>query len=238
MSTQHWIERLSDYHDGDLSPAERAICDAHLAECQQCQEVLRDIQLVSASAKSDVEAWPASDLWPGILQQIEGATKVVPFVRETRTKNGPRQFTFTLPQLALAASLLIAVSAGVAYVAAGRGIVSPAPQAQEEPIQAQAEPMMGPSVDARPANFADAQFDQAVADLEQILVDQRDELDPRTIVIIERNLTVIDEAIRQARTALDADPANQFLNSHLADARRKKLDLLRRATTLASPSGD
>ena len=81
-----------------------------------------------------------------------------------------------------------------------------------------------------PANFADAQFDKAVADLEQILVDQRETLDPRTVVVIERNLAVIDEAIRQARAALDADPANTYLNSHLADARRRKLDLLRRAT--------
>jgi hypothetical protein len=66
----------------------------------------------------------------------------------------------------------------------------------------------------------------------------RDELDPRTIVVIERNLTAIDQAIREARAALDADPANTFLNSHLADARRKKLELLRRATMIHSTSGD
>ena len=101
-----------------------------------------------------------------------------------------------------------------------------------------AESMMPPSADVTPANFADAQFDEAVADLEKILVEQRDALDPRTVVVIERNLAVIDEAIRQARAALDADPANTFLNSHLADARRRKLDLLRRATTLSSGAGD
>jgi hypothetical protein len=93
--------------------------------------------------------------------------------------------------------------------------------------------MMPPSSDVVPANFADEQFDRAVADLERILVEQRDELDPRTIVVIERNLTIIDEAIRQARAALNADPANTFLNSHLADARRRKLELLRRATNIA-----
>ena len=96
--------------------------------------------------------------------------------------------------------------------------------------------MMPPSADVTPANFADAQFDQAVSDLEKILVEQRDELDPRTVMVIERNLTVIDEAIRQARAALDADPANTFLNSHLADSRRRKLDLLRRATTSHRPA--
>jgi hypothetical protein len=56
-------------------------------------------------------------------------------------------------------------------------------------------------------------------------------------MVIERNLAAIDEAIRQAREALDSDPANPFLNSHLADSRRRKIDLLRHATTLNS-AGD
>jgi hypothetical protein len=233
----HWTDRLSEYADGDLSPAERAHCDAHLAVCASCQGVLREIQMVAAEVTADPETWPAADLWPGILARIETSTNVVPFGAPKAAPATRRQFVFTLPQLALAASLLIAVSAGVAYLALDR--VAGVPGAtQEDPIQAQAEPMMPPSADVTKANFADAQFDQAVSDLEQILADQRDVLDPRTVLIIERNLTVIDEAIRQARAALDADPANPFLNSHLADARRKKLDLLRHAAAIAQPSGD
>ena len=88
------------------------------------------------------------------------------------------------------------------------------------------------------ANFADAQFNAAVSDLERILREERDRLDPRTVLVIERNLKAIDDAINEARMALNDDPANAFLNSHLADARRRKLDLLRQATTLASAGGD
>jgi hypothetical protein len=51
-------------------------------------------------------------------------------------------------------------------------------------------------------------------------------------------LKAIDAAINEARVALNNDPANPFLNSHLADARRRKLDLLRQVTTLASAGGD
>jgi hypothetical protein len=137
----------------------------------------------------------------------------------------------------LAASLLIAVSSAVAYVAAGRSVGNPAPVASEPAILAQAEPILAPSAEIAPANFADAQFDRAVSDLERVLAEQRDELDLRTVIVIERNLAAIDEAIRQARAALNADPANPFLNSHLAEARRRKLDLLRHAATLNS-AGD
>ena len=37
----------------------------------------------------------------------------------------------------------------------------------------------------------------------------------------------------KARQALEADPANEYLSSHLVEARRRKLDLLRRAAALA-----
>ena len=243
--TTHWTDRLSEYHDGELSPAEHAACDAHLAACEMCRTILRELQLVTVAARGDVDRDPATDLWPGILSEIaENAPLIKPFqvnstegsLKRDRAFARSTRISFTLPQLALAASLLIAVSAGVAYIAAGRVTNRPGPQ--EVPIQAMAEPLMPPSAGVTLANFADAQFDEAVADLEKILVDQRDALDPRTVVVIERNLAIIDEAIRQARAALDADPANTFLNSHLADARRRKLDLLRRATALSSGAGD
>jgi negative regulator of sigma E activity len=242
--TTHWTERLSDYVDGELSTTESAACEAHLRECAECATVVAELRTVVAYAKRDPEQMPTANLWPGVLARIAPAetgstAEVISWQakRDAAARRSSRQFVFTLPQLALAASLLIAVSAGVAYLAAGRAL-SPSPAARENTIQAQAEPLLPASTSVERANFADAQYDEAVADLEKILVDMRDELDPRTVVVIERNLTAIDQAIREARAALDADPANTFLNSHLADARRKKLDLLRRATMISSTSGD
>ena len=81
---------------------------------------------------------------------------------------------------------------------------------------------------------ADAQYDAAVQDLEKALKAGRGRLDVSTISIVEHNLQIIDQAINQAREALAADPANSYLSSHLVEARRRKLDLLRRATALAS----
>jgi Tfp pilus assembly protein PilF len=83
-------------------------------------------------------------------------------------------------------------------------------------------------------SMADAQYDAAVADLEKALKADRDRLDASTIAIVEHNLQIIDQAIDQARRALEADPANGYLSGHLAEARRRKLDLLRRAAALTS----
>ena len=166
------------------------------------------------------DARPGRDLWTGIEARI--APRVA-----TR-----RSVTFTLPQLALAATLLIAVSGGVSWLALQPR--SPAGAPPEAPIQAVAEPAAAIRTDVERASFADAQYDAAVADLERILREQSERLDPQTVMVIERSLQAIDEAIQQSRAALDADPANTYLNSHLADARRRKLDLLRRAAGLSS----
>lgn len=239
----HWSERLSEYLDDELTPSERAACEVHLAECEACRLVADDLGSVTAFARADADRMPDADLWPGILSRIssndrKGGPLGLPTARAealafSADRKPRKQIVFTLPQLALAASLLIAVSAGVAYWAAGRS--AGVPVVQEDPVHAQAESSFNSSVSVERANFADAQFDQAVSDLEKVLTSRREQLDPRTVLIIERNLAAIDQAIREARAALDADPANTFLNSHLADARRKKLDLLRQATMI---SGD
>jgi hypothetical protein len=85
-----------------------------------------------------------------------------------------------------------------------------------------------------PANFADAHYDAAIADLRRTLDRSRQTLDPETILVLEQNLGAIDHAIDQCRRALSADPANLYLNEHLAESRQRKLVLLREASALAA----
>jgi hypothetical protein len=162
---------------------------------------------------------PTGNLWPGIEARLAPGRAV------------GRSVTMTFPQLAMAASLLIAVSAGVSWLALQPGEGAPT---GEPAIRAVAEPRARLGADVNRVSFADEQFDAAVADLERIVREERQTLDPQTVLIIERSLQAIDEAIRQSRAALDGDPANTYLNSHLADARRRKLDLLRRAAGLSN----
>ena len=79
----------------------------------------------------------------------------------------------------------------------------------------------------------DPRYDEAIADLLQALESQRGQLDATTIAVLESNLKTIDAAIEQSRRALAEDQENVYLNNHLADARQRKLALLRRATALA-----
>jgi hypothetical protein len=78
----------------------------------------------------------------------------------------------------------------------------------------------------------DPRYAAQVADLERAIA-QPGRLDTATVRVIERNLRIIDRAIRSAQSALAADPRNSYLNLHLAQEMRRKLELLRQAAALA-----
>jgi hypothetical protein len=64
---------------------------------------------------------------------------------------------------------------------------------------------------------------------------QRDgRLNPATVRRIEHSLAVIDTAIAEARRALVVDPNSTYLNHHLADTMRLKLQFLREANRIAT----
>src|SRR5687768_2896317 len=110
---------------------------------------------------------PARDLWGGIATRIEGSTRSSTSTTSTTSLTTPRGITFTLPQLAMAATLLIAVASGltwmVAHPPAGNAAGSGGPVIQAYGVTG--DETQGNIVQA---NFADAQFNAAVSDLEQI----------------------------------------------------------------------
>jgi tetratricopeptide (TPR) repeat protein len=225
MTTDSFTDRLSEYLDGELSAPERAAVDAHLLECGACRSTLDDLRAVVAEAAQLTNAPPARELWSGIAARIAPGgrprARVSPFRRAITSR-----LSFTLPQLAAAGIALMVLSGGLVWLAR-----SGDPRADFQPISAQTE--LGPPVVA-PANFADAHYDEAIADLERTLEAGRAKLEPETVRVLEENLRSIDRAIDQCRRALAMDPANVYLNTHLADTRQRKLTLLRRATALAT----
>jgi tetratricopeptide (TPR) repeat protein len=173
----------------------------------------------------------------------------------------PRRIAFTLPQLAAAALVVAAVSGGIAWqlrpsypgtaisgtpkgvpyegsasggTAADVGRPFRGAEAADVGRPFRGAEAGGSDTRIETVGMADAQYDAAVADLEKALKAGRGQLDASTIAIVEHNLQIIDQAINQAREALVADPANTYLSSHLVEARRRKLDLLRRAAALTT----
>jgi predicted anti-sigma-YlaC factor YlaD len=209
--TDAWTDRLSDYLDGELPPADRAALEVHLAECAECAETLSGLRRVVTRARALEDRPPAGDLWPAIAARIGG-------------RRVPRRFSVSVPQLAAAGIALMAVSSAAGWVLhPGTPVASPNELPATSPLA------------ATPARMAAAgTYDAAVADLERVLAQGRGRLDTATVRVLEQNLATIDRAIAQAQRAVAADSANLYLNSHLAATMRQKLDLLRQAAALVA----
>jgi tetratricopeptide (TPR) repeat protein len=135
---------------------------------------------------------------------------------------------------------LMVVSGGMVWLMQLGGSRTSIPQivASNGPIESAATPAQTPKIEDEPTpiqrvNFADARYDEAIADLEKTLASSRSRLNPDTVRILEENLMAIDQAIDQCRKALRNDPSNVYLNNHFVESRNRKLTLLRRAAALA-----
>jgi len=222
-----WTDRLSEYLDDELPPGERASLEGHLAQCDECTAALADLRRVVARARALESTGPATDLWPGIATRIGAAAGAGPAVRAI----GMRRFAFSLPQLLAAGIALMVLSGGSVW------LLRPASGPAAAPTLASSAVAPAESALGTPASWqrrAAPGYDAAVADLERVLAEGRGRLDTATVRVLEQNLHVIDQAIDQARRAVAADSANAYLNSHLAETMRRKLDLLRQAASLVS----
>jgi anti-sigma factor RsiW len=242
-STMHdpWTDRLSEYLDDELAAAERVGLERHLAGCSNCQALLADLRAVTAIAAQAEDAPPAGDLWPAIAARIgvdstvAGGAGPTPLTARASGSGADRttsissrrphaRFSFTLSQLAAAATVLMALSGGAVWFAAtGR---DDAPVTVAAPATSGAPSAAVFASDERPV------YESAIADLEQALAGQLGQLDPATVLVLQRSLATIDEAIEDARAAIQRDPSNPYLHRHLDGTMRKKMEILRRAATV------
>ncbi len=229
MTYDQWTDRLSEYLDGELAEADRIALEAHLATCVECSALVSDLRRVVRRARTLKPSAPTHNLWPAIAQRIGAKPPAGTIVDLGARRAARRRWTFSLPQLAAAGIALMAVSGGTAWILS----TSARPDTVTRVVTV---PAGTPAVAAAAGPTASQSYAAAVADLEQVLAEGRGKLDSTTVKVIEQNLAAIDRAIAEAQQALAADSANLYLNTHLAETMRRKLDLLRQAAALVPVS--
>jgi len=217
-----WTDRLSDYLDDELPAGERAALEAHLATCSACRTTLGELRQVVARAQTLEDAEPDADLWPGVRAQLQTTGHGPVVVTPLR-----RRFAFSIPQLIAASIGLVLLSGSATWMALRNQQADPAiAQLTPEPDE---RGLVNVSYDSRWRNRTAV----AIAELQDELTANEAQLDTATVRIVRQNLAVIDRAISQAQKALQRDPNSAYLQLHLANTMRQKVELLRRANNLA-----
>lgn len=174
------------------------------------------------------------DLDPHLLEAIRELRDIPP-ERDIWTEIAPRLQPRAMPgtvrlrwPTALAAGLAVAVASVGGTVAVLRRTAAP------HPVVTLPDNAGLPIITAAVASPADTTLASAISQLETTLQVLQEKLDPGSRESLNRSLRVLDQAIAEASAQRRAEPDDPRAARYLTATLRKKLDVLRSATVLAS----
>jgi hypothetical protein len=207
MTCEEAVALLDDYADGLLAPERTAALEAHLKTCQSCRAELESLRALLADAKALPRSiTPPPRTWAGIQQRIESGARP-----DVVSLSGHRS-RIRIVWLVAAAVVLMVLSSAVTSLWIKRG------------------------GEGQGFTASQAEYAQATAELAQRIEKNPAGLSPRTLAILDRNLAIVDAAIREAEQALKTDPGDPTLEEMLLARYQQRLELLQRAARAGQES--
>jgi len=222
---------IHDYVDETLDAAERAEVDGHLATCGECRALVEDLREIRRVARSLDLRQPPVRAWGRIERAIrlESEHSAEQSSRGATLLRSRAMWTW----MAAAAVVVLAVAAGLRYTPRPSTIGAPVQTgtAAGDAANAQVNGSTAESVEAELRQAAE-HYENAIKGLEQIADAEQGELDPRTAATLQKNLSVIDQAISESRAALRAEPTSAPAQQSLIDSFKTKMALLQDTVAL------
>ncbi|CAN5659079.1 hypothetical protein BH18ACI5_BH18ACI5_16130 [soil metagenome] len=216
MYCNQYREAIQELADGTLGPVRRAELQTHLDHCDACRALSADLRKIRDTAATLDHPAPPAHVWMQIAGRLcqEGRVAAAPSQR--------RHYAL----LAIAAALLLSVGTSLWLLLPRQGESSQtqaAGSAQPEGNAAQKDTVQSITDDLK---AAEQHWQSAIVKLEQAAKHNDGSIDPQIAAVLEKNLTVIDQAIVESRTALKTEPRSQPARDSLFEALRRKVTLL------------
>src|SRR5919108_1696965 len=192
---KRYRDSIQELVDGTLGRIRRAELESHLDQCDDCRALAADLQRIRDVAESLDHPAPPDHVWlhvAGRLRQ-EGRVKTAAPVRIT----APSRFAV----LAIAAALVILVGASF-LVLAPRFRTSDTATVPDTASQArQGNAATDDTVQTVESEFrlAEQHLQNGIAKLQEAARSGESTIDPQTAETLQKNLTVIDQAIAESR---------------------------------------
>ena len=211
---------LVDLVDGRLDPAAQREVERHLEACPECRALVTDLRSIRASAFMLDRREPPMATWIELRDKIAAEPRPAARVLMMPTRHNWPVW------LGAAAALILATVIGLLPLI-NRNVAAPR-SAVNEPAQPEV------TVESVAAEFeaAEQHYQKAIDDLQTIANKDTGELDPQVAAVLQKNLSVIDQAISESRAALKTQPTNTNAQDGLFDALRTKVALLQQTVEL------
>ena len=220
---------INDYADDVLAAAERADVERHLASCADCRALADDLRALRRAAGSLDLREPPVRAWPRIERAIQ-------LEAQHSTQNLQKESPLRVPRvlrstprwtwLAAAAVLVLATAAGLRFLPR-----APRTDTPDNPAGVAVSSEAAQSVEAE-LRQAEVHYEKAIKGLEQIAKTEQGALDPQTAATLQKNLSVIDQAISESRAALRVEPTSEPAQQSLIDSFKSKMGLLQDTVAL------
>ena len=211
---------IHDYVDETLGAFERTELERHLATCAECRLLVDDLREIRRAARSLELREPPVRAWTRIERAIQ-------LEQQARATPRPRVSRAAWLTLAAAAVLVIATVASLSFLSrAGRH--DAATQTSGSAMRGEATAQ---SIEAE-LRAAEMHYENAIKGLEQIANAGRGTLDPQTAATLQKNLSVVDQAISESRAALRVEPSSEPAQQSLIDSFKTKMALLQDTVAL------
>jgi hypothetical protein len=264
MNCEYFSDRLMAYLEYETDDETRAALERHSLTCAECGALLADLRKLRIESANLPELIPSRDLWSGIAARIEAPVVPIGTVRQVDQHRSHLVRRWTRGALIAASLVAAAgigyfaaahrtsdspavtqvvqlpetLAAATAPPDSGSGVtrLDPIPQSPQ-PVARNVSNIAGPT---RPTEAQSAvatltaDYDREIARLRTLIDQRRNQLDPVTVAIIEKNLQVIDTAIADCKKAIARDPASRFLIESLNQSLQSKVELMRTAALLPS----
>jgi len=226
MNCEDLNEALVDLVDGRLDGAGQRTVERHLESCGNCRALVEDLRSIRAAAFMLDRREPKAETW----SNVKAAIAAEPVSRGRLLDIGFGRGGVNWPVwIGAAAALILATVIGLLP------LLNRTPPPHDDAAQ-------GPAADSAPevtvesvtAEFeaAEKHYQKAIDDLQTIANKDTGELDPQVAAVLQKNLTVIDQAITESRAALRSQPSSANAQSGLFEALRSKVALLQQTVEL------
>jgi anti-sigma factor RsiW len=213
--------------DDDLPPDDQAAIAQHLASCEVCRGIEADLRQLRARARTLGPMPLPGHLWSKIadrlrMENVDASAEVVE-VRSWPMSWSHRSWLW----LGLAATLVV-IALG-AYIAPSLSRRAPAAVTPDNATRAVSVQDVTDELDQALEHYG-----RAVAGLETLAREDGASMDPAVSAALQTNLTAIDRAIAESRTALIDQPQSASARASLTDALRQKVDVLQTTVALVN----
>ena len=205
MNHESATERLSDYIDDELDAREREELDAHLADCDDCKDVVAELRDLRRTARSLGPVPPPERVWGAVSEEIASSARRAGW-RETRSIAWKA-----------AAVLLLGVGLWLAMRTA-----PPAPETERELAERVSDDLLA----------AEAHYESAISGLEELIASNDGALPDNLRKTLTDNLDVIEGSIEESRSAIATEPESAVARESLMEAFQRKLSLLQNMVLL------